>query len=192
MLGSATEAAKFRKFIDKIGNASGLFEKIDIRYFGQENSGPFEVDAYLDGAALGLNWVGYGVSQSLPILVEILFRDRGSWFSIQQPEVHLHPRAQASLGDAFFEMAMIDRKTFLIETHSDFMIDRFRMNYRKKRSAKDRSKIPVSQVLFFERREKRNTVTPIPISNHGELSADQPDSYRDFFIREEMRLIGTK
>jgi hypothetical protein len=190
MLGAETSAARFRKFIEKIGNASGLFEKIDIKYFNTEKTGPFEVDAFIDGEALSLGWLGYGVSQSLPIIVELIFRNPESCFAIQQPEVHLHPRAQASLGDAFFEMALLDRKTFLVETHSDFAIDRFRMNYRLRRPAKERAGLPASQILFFERRDKQNTVTSIPISQKGDISPDQPDNYRNFFIKEEIRLIG--
>jgi AAA domain, putative AbiEii toxin, Type IV TA system len=192
MLDSPEEERKFRQFVDRVGKASGLFEKIDIKYFARDKTGPFEVDAFIDGEGLSLGWLGYGVSQSLPILVELIFRERGSWFAIQQPEVHLHPRAQAALGDAFFEMAALDSKTFLIETHSDFTIDRFRMNYRSRRSAKARATLPTSQVLFFERRDKHNTVTPISIDQNGNMDSDQPDSYRNFFIKEEMRLIGPR
>jgi predicted ATPase len=125
------------------------------------------------------------VSQALPVLVELLDRKHGSWFAIQQPEVHLHPRAQAALGDVFFEMATSEHKRLLVETHSDFTIDRFRINYRK---SKDRK--PESQILFFERRDKHNTVTALPIDDTGELPEDQPSSYRDFFVGEELRLLG--
>lgn len=186
MLSSRNEAQKFGEFMTRVGKASGLFERIETTCFGAKNdsTAPFEVDAVVDGKALNLNWVGYGVSQSLPILVELLDRPRGSVFAIQQPEVHLHPRAQASLGDVFFEMAIRDKKGFLIETHSDFTIDRFRMNYRGKR------KVPKGQILFFERRDKRNVVTSLPIGPKGELSPDQPDAYREFFVKEEINLLG--
>jgi predicted ATPase len=142
------------------------------------------VDAVLDGTPLNLINVGYGVSQSLPVFVEIVSRPKGSWFAIQQPEVHLHPRAQAALGDAIFDMAVTDVKRFLIETHSDFTIDRFRLNYRRK------TRKPSSQILFFERQNKQNTVTPLAISAKGELPVDQPDGYRKFFIKEQMDLLG--
>jgi hypothetical protein len=175
----------FDAFMGRAGKLSGMFESIEIKKHGIDPAAPFEVDAVLDGEPLSLINVGYGVSQSLPVFVEIATRPKGSWFAIQQPEVHLHPRAQASLGDAFFEMAVTDNKRFLIETHSDFTIDRFRMNYRKKGTKK-----PDSQVLFFERRDKHNTVTSLPINAHGELPADQPDSYRRFFIAEEMSILG--
>lgn len=177
ILGSKKEAVKFKKFMEEVGKASGLFQKIEIKHFGKASeTSPFEVDAYLDGKALSLAWLGYGVSQALPILVELLVRPKSSWFAIQQPEVHLHPRAQASLGDVFFEMALRDNKTFLVETHSDFTIDRFRMNYRPSGRKRGKAKSPESQVLFFERKGGNNVVTSLPIGSHGEMPSEQPEN----------------
>jgi hypothetical protein len=190
MLDSEKDARKFHEFIKSIGDASGLFQQIEIKRFGNSETSPFEVDAYLDDVPLGLSWLGYGVSQSLPIFVELLDRPAHSWFAIQQPEVHLHPRAQACLGDVFFEMAVRDQKKFVIETHSDFTIDRFRLNYRRNQSTKKDTALPKSQILFFERRSRRNIVTQIPIGSKGELPADQPQEYRNFFIKEEMKILG--
>jgi hypothetical protein len=184
ILQSETEAKRFEAFIQRAGKASGLFESIQINSYGDGVTAPFEVDVVLDGKPLNVINVGYGVSQSLPVFAEIITRPKGSWFAIQQPEVHLHPRAQAALGDAFFEMSVGDGKRFLIETHSDFTIDRFRMNYRR------RGNKPNGQVLFFERKNKKNTITPLAISENGEFPTEQPDSYRRFFVKEEMRLLG--
>jgi AAA domain, putative AbiEii toxin, Type IV TA system/AAA ATPase domain len=184
-LRSKKAAVKFKEFIHRIGESSGLFQDVLTRSYGRKETAPFEVDIVLDDKALNLSTVGYGVSQALPVLVELLDRPRGTWFAIQQPEVHLHPRAQAALGDVFFEMAANERKRFLVETHSDFTIDRFRMNYKRARAHK-----PDSQILFFERRDKHNVVSALAIGESGELSADQPESYRDFFVREEIRLLS--
>jgi hypothetical protein len=185
MLGSKAEAKKFHAFMKHVGKASGLFQDVRIKNFGKGATAPFEVDVVLDGKGLSLSTVGYGVSQSLPVLVEILARGPGTWLAIQQPEVHLHPRAQAALGEVLFEMAARYSQVFLVETHSDFTIDRFRMNYRTERADK-----PEGQVLFFERREKHNVVTSLPISASGDFPTDQPQRYRDFFVKEEMRLLG--
>jgi hypothetical protein len=190
MLGSKEEAVKFSTFMAKVGKASGLFQSISIAPFGDmdDPTVPFEVDAVMDDKPLNLKWLGYGVSQALPILVELLDRQHSSWFAIQQPEVHLHPRAQASLGDVFFEMASREGKRFAIETHSDFTIDRFRMNYRRKKASKD--DLPVSQILFFERHKKHNIVTALSINANGDLPREQPEAYREFFVREQMKLLG--
>jgi len=185
MLNSKSQATRLKEFIEKVGKASGLFQDVRTQSFGRGANPRFELDIVLDGKALNILNVGYGVSQSLPIIVELLARDKGDWFAIQEPEIHLHPRAQAALGDVFFEMAVTDHKHFLVETHSDYTIDRFRMNYKNARSTK-----PESQVLFFERRDKHNIVTSLSIDKSGDLPIDQPESYRQFFIREQMNLLG--
>ena len=84
----------------------------------------------------------------------------------------------------FYAMALAEKKRFLIETHSDFMIDRFRTRLRKGRGKK-----PESQVLFFERRNQQNTVTPLAISSEGDMPTKQPRSYRDFFLKETLRVL---
>ncbi len=45
--------------------------------------------------------VGFGVSQVLPALVQAFYAPRGSTVWMEQPEIHLHPMAQASLADVF-------------------------------------------------------------------------------------------
>jgi len=185
MLNSKSQAIRLKDFIEKVGKASGLFQDVKTQSFGRGANPRFELDIVLDGKALNILNVGYGVSQSLPIIVELLARDKGTWFAIQEPEIHLHPRAQAALGDVLFEMAVTDHKRFLVETHSDYTMDRFRMNYKSGRPGKLES-----QILFFERRDKHNIVTPLSIGNSGELPTDQPDSYRQFFIREQMDILG--
>lgn len=189
VLGSQSEAKKFHEFMKGVGKSSGLFESISINRYGPSNDAPFEVDAVLDGKAVNLHWMGYGVSQSLPILVELFDRKEECTFAIQQPEVHLHPRAQAALGDLFYKAAADTHQRFLIETHSDFLIDRFRLNCRKAASKKMNTELPNSQVLFFERHNRCNTVTSLPISSDGNLPADQPRGYREFFIKEEATLL---
>jgi len=82
-------------------------------------------------------------------------------------------------------MGVSEKKKFLIETHSDFMIDRYRSRQRH-----HKGKTPTSQILFFERKKGRNSVTPLEISESGELPLRQPRSYRNFFIKEQMELLG--
>ena len=183
---SHQDAQKFKTMIEEVGENSSLYESIAIKPFGRGETAPFELDIVLDGKRLNLNNVGYGVSQSLPVIVEILARAQGQSFAIQQPEVHLHPKTQAALGDLLYTLAVTDKKQFLVETHSDYLIDRFRLNYRRH---KRKTKVN-AQVVFFERRNKRNHITVLPIDEKGGLPASQPKSYREFFVREEMRILG--
>lgn len=185
ILNKKSEAIRFEKFLKNFGQESGLFDRVSIVPYGKSSASPFELDVVLNDKALNISNVGYGVSQSLPVVVEIFFRNKGTWFAVQQPEVHLHPRAQACLGEIFFEISLLDHKVFLIETHSDYTIDRFRLAYKRH---KGKTK-PISQILFFERTKDGNKIHHIQISDKGELSENQPQNYREFFIREEMKLL---
>ena len=53
------------------------------------------------------------------------------FFLLQQPEVHLHPRAQAELSSLLATLASEGNRAFVVETHSDYMIDRARIEIRK-------------------------------------------------------------
>ena len=123
--------SEFHDFLMRIGTDTRLFDDVKTRDFTREKTSPFQVDVVINGRSMNLCNVGYGVSQALPVIVEVFARTKNSWFAIQQPEVHLHPRAQAALGDLFFEMATKANKRFVIETHSDYTIDRFRLNFKK-------------------------------------------------------------
>lgn len=185
LLDEGEKSKRFEKFLRRFGVESGLFRDVRIHKFGSASSSPFELEIVLESLPLNISSVGYGVSQGLPVMVEAFARGPGSLFAIQQPEVHLHPRAQASFGEMVFELASNERKRFIVETHSDFMIDRFRISQRESKKRKVES-----QVLFFERVSGKNVVASIPISDDGELADQQPKKYREFFLKEGLRVIG--
>lgn len=186
LLTSEKSAQKFSQFVQEFGKTSGLFESISVKKYGRSTTAPFELDIILNRRALKIGNVGYGVSQSLPIIVELFSRPEKTWFAIQQPEIHLHPRAQTALGDVFFNLAVMENKKFVVETHTDFIIDRFKLNYRKKNITHK----PDAQIVFFERTSDGNVLHPIKVLEDGELSDEQPEAYREFFVREQMRLLG--
>jgi predicted ATPase len=185
-LGAKKINSFFIDFVNNFGEQSGLFDSIKIKKFGKDNSSPFELDVLINDKSLKISNVGYGVSQILPIIVSIYSRPIGYWFSIQQPEVHLHPKAQAAFGEVIFQLAKNEKKHFLIETHSDYIIDRFRSNINQDASEQKLN----SQILFFEKNNLGNQIYPIPINEDGTISDIQPDSYRSFFIHEELKNLG--
>jgi len=65
--------------------------------------------------------IGIGISQILPVVVGALDVGTGI-LMVEQPELHIHPRLQTSLGDLFISQAQADGKTFIIETHSEHLL----------------------------------------------------------------------
>lgn len=176
---SVSSGRSFKDFLEQAGASSGLFKSISVKEYSSEDRAPFEIRIDIDKTSLTIDNVGYGVSQALPLIVEIYTQPKSTTFAIQQPEVHLHPRAQATFGDLIASVARDDDKTFLIETHSDFTIDRYRSNIKKNGNIS-------SQILYFERNGGANTITSIPIESDGSISENQPDGYRDFFLNESL------
>ena len=120
----------------EFGKRSGLFQNIDVRVLGGSMGNPFQLRVKVRGPNSNIIDVGYGVSQILPILVHILDPDVGkhqmTYSLLQQPEVHLHPTAQAELSTLLATMASEGNRAFIVETHSDYMIDRARIEIRER------------------------------------------------------------
>jgi predicted ATPase len=74
---------------------------------------------------LDLTSVGVGVSQLLPIIVLCLSAPVGRVILIEQPELHLNPALQQTLGDFLIACARSGRQ-LIIETHSDHLVSRLR------------------------------------------------------------------
>lgn len=169
--------------LNKFGKGAGLFESINVKHHGKRPSDPFQVCIKTQGPAANLVDVGYGVSQALPILVEVLKGERGQQFILQQPEVHLHPRAQAALGSFFVDAVSLQKKSFVIETHSDYLIDRIRYEV-----ASGKMMPEDVRILFFDRPSFNVKIWEISLDANGNL-LNAPPSYRGFFLDEEMRLM---
>jgi predicted ATPase len=65
--------------------------------------------------------VGFGVSQVLPVLVALLVAEPGQLVYIEQPELHLHPRAQHALAKVLVDAAKRGVRV-VAETHSDLLL----------------------------------------------------------------------
>jgi predicted ATPase len=66
--------------------------------------------------------VGVGVSQTLPILVQMAVMPEGARLILEQPELHLYPWVQAEIGRIICDEARRGGKQMIIETHSEHVI----------------------------------------------------------------------
>ena len=176
-----------KKRLEQFAIAAGLFDELNINSFGPSVGDPFQVlvrkpSAKLKGPWRNLIDVGYGVSQVLPVVTELLRDDAPEIFLLQQPEVHLHPSAQAALGTLLGEVAQ-NREMVVVETHSDYMINRVRMDVR---DGKGPLKPDQVSILFFERDELEVRIHSLRIDGSGNIK-NAPASYGRFFVEEMER-----
>ncbi len=176
--------------LEEFGKEAGLFNEISVKPLDHKESGPFQVQvrgfgkAKKKGPQRNLIDVGYGVSQVLPVITELLRQDVPPMFLLQQPEVHLHPSAQAALGSLFCQIAGPERQ-LVVETHSDHLIDRVRMDVR---DGVGRLKPEDVSILYFERDDLDVRIHSIRLDGEGNV-LDAPEGYRRFFVEETARSI---
>lgn len=166
------------------GRSSGLFRNLHIKRLGPNPGDPFQILVTVAGPRANLADVGYGVNQSLPIVVQTVVAAEHRRLLFQQPEVHLHPRAQAALGSLFAKFTAEGEKEFVIETHSDYLLDRVRMEVADSRISADKV-----MILFFHNKGGRSRIYPITLDRLGNI-LDAPKAYRRFFIDETVALIS--
>jgi predicted ATPase len=167
----------------KFGAESGMFQELAIKYLGEGPSSPFQIEIVMHGSSTNLIDVGYGVGQVLPVVIDSEVQAQGNILLMQQPEVHLHPRAQAALGSLFARLAATGDRAFVVETHSDYLLDRVRQEVANGVIAPDRV-----AVLFFDKPALETTIHLIELDELGNL-VDPPQGYRDFFLEEELNLL---
>lgn len=109
----------------------GLIESFLVRPISKDRQ-DYEVKVKTKGSAglVDLPDVGFGISQVLPVLVECFYAPANSIILMEQPEIHLHPRAQAFLADVMIDVINAredgqDRNIqLIIETHSEHFLRR--------------------------------------------------------------------
>lgn len=186
ILGEAPSSKQEESLISalaRFGAESGLFKNVAVRKLGNKPGAPFQLMVTVGGKPANLLDVGYGVSQAVPIVVQSILAAKERLLLLQQPEVHLHPKAQAALGSFFVDMVVDGEKHLVVETHSDYIVDRIRQEV-----AAGKVKPDAVQLLFFEKQGIETTIHPITIDELGNV-VDAPPSYREFFLREEMNLL---
>ena len=176
---------KLKSSLERFGRHTGLFSEISVRKLGNKEQDPFSIQVRTRGKLMNIADVGYGVSQVLPLFVMLSQSQSPTTYLMQQPEVHLHPTAQAALGDLFADfVSQKNSGRVIAETHSDYLIDRIRLAVRS--GTLGREKVAIH---FFRKYQHNTFVSEIKLDENGNYD-DPPSDFREFFIRERMKLAG--
>ncbi len=120
--------------------------------------------------------VGFGVSQLLPIIVESILSPPDSVLLIEQPEIHLHPRAQTLIGEFFVEIAKKRNKNLIIETHSDLIISSVATSV-----AKGDIKPSDVVIYYFDPKPEGTNIKKITINEDGQYENFPKDFFEERF-----------
>jgi len=121
-----------------------------------------------------LTHVGVGVSQVLPILVMCLLADQDTTLIFEQPELHLHPRVQTRLADFFLSISFMGKQC-IIETHSEYLINRLR--YRA--ASEEGGRVTESlKIYFVEMQDGHSMFREVHVNEYGAIQ-DWPEGFFD-------------
>ena len=113
-----------------------------------------------------------------------LIADRDNVLLFEQPELHLHPKVQTLLGDFFLSMALMDKQC-LIETHSEYLINRLRFRAAAANSDDIAQKM---NIYFVEKKNKRSEFRPVVVNEFGAIP-DWPEGFFDQSQDEAEQII---
>lgn len=115
--------------------------------------------------------VGFGVSQILPVLVQLFYAASGSVLIFEQPEIHLHPRAQSELADLFIEALQIREEgsprdvQLLVESHSEHFLRRLQRRIAEGKLTRDQTAL-----YFCKPGPDGSTIEELQIDKYGRIS----------------------
>jgi len=126
--------------------------------------------------------VGFGFHSVLPIIVSGLIAKEGEILIVENPEIHLHPRAQSELTKFLAKVSSCGVQV-LVESHSDHILNGLRIAVLDKIiSSEDLS------VLYFQN-DLENPVVKIPVLPNGGIE-EWPDDFFDQTNKDFDKLFG--
>lgn len=115
--------------------------------------------------------VGFGVSQVLPVVTLLQYVPEGSTVILEQPEIHLHPLAQAGLADVIIQAAMHRRVQVILESHSEHLLLRL-----QRRIAEEVVSAEDVKLYFCDAPGGVSTLTPLDVDLLGNIH-NWPDRF---------------
>lgn len=183
------------KSMEDVHQINGMLEDLDVPYQVRisKNSMVSAVKLYhtKSKVEVSLQDVGFGISQFLPFLVQSVV-SRNHSITIEQPELHVHPRLQADLADIFVRSIKPPyNNQFIIETHSEHLIlrllRRIRETTKKEQTDEGLTLSPDDiSVLYVDSDENGSKVLHLNVESDGEFSQRWPNG----FFMERTREMG--
>ena len=127
--------------------------------------------------------VGFGLSQTLPVVVALLVAEPEQLVYLEQPEIHLHPRAQANLAQLLVDAANRGVRV-VVETHSELLI-------RRVQSLIAEDKIDAEKVKMHWFSQDDNGFTKVTTAELDDTGAfgDWPEDFSEISLQEESRYL---
>jgi predicted ATPase len=127
--------------------------------------------------------VGFGYSYILPIIVSGLIAKKGEILIVENPEAHLHPKAQSRLTQFLAKISRCGVQVF-IESHSEHILNALRI------AVLDKIVTPEGlSILYFQQSEQQPVAIQIPMKVNGGIE-EWPEGFFDQMDKDFERIFG--
>jgi predicted ATPase len=126
--------------------------------------------------------VGFGYHSVLPIVVSGLIAQEGEILIVENPEAHLHPRAQSRLARFLAKVSSCGVQVF-IESHSDHILNALRI------AVLDKIVNPEDLSILYFQQNSEQPVVQIPVQPNGGIE-EWPEGFFDQMDKDFERLFG--
>lgn len=159
----------------------GLIHHFEIEEIKKEsNLYRVSVQRSTDSERVLLPDVGFGVSQVLPVVVICYYVPRGSTILLEQPEIHLHPRAQEALADVLIDAVEKQDVQIIVESHSEHLMRRL-----QRRIAEEKLAANDVALYFCNAKNGASELVPLELNLVGEI-----ENWPTGFFGDEMNEIA--
>jgi predicted ATPase len=143
----------------------GLIEEFRVEEIGSNsNRWQARVRTRKQSSEVLLTDVGFGISQVLPVVTLLQYVPEGSTVVLEQPEIHLHPLAQAALADVIIQAAMHRRVQVILESHSEHLLLRL-----QRRIAEETIASKDVRLYFCDAPKGESTITKLEVDLFGNI-----------------------
>ncbi|SFF68033.1 Protein of unknown function [Duganella sp. CF458] len=167
------------KYLNTLNIASSI-ERVDLSAYHTS----LQVTDSTTGVRSNLADVGFGASQVVPVIKGCVSRSNGPLF-IEQPEIHLHPKAQSQLADLICESSAT--RQLFVETHSEHIINKARILILEKKI-----KPEDITIIYVNKTKSGSAITQIGIDSEGEFTKAWPQGFFDERYHDTMTLLRLK
>ena len=148
----------------------------------------YEVKVRTNGSKSFVNLpdIGFGVSQVLPVLVQLFYAPANSTILMEQPELHLHPKAQSDLADVVIDAIKAHENgsprniQLVLETHSEHFLRRL-----QRRVAEGVISEDDIAIYFAKITDTDSTLEPLKLDTYGNI-----ENWPENFFGDEMEDIS--
>ena len=172
------------------GRLSSLVQRVTRTELTAETVPPqsVEIKSLLSKGSVNIVSEGFGSNSLILLFHQLVSAEDDATVLIEEPEIHLHPKAQAELAEVLAETAKAEDKQIIMTTHSEHLVERLLLLV-----AEGTLKADDLAVYSFSKDEKGECfAAEIEVTENGQVEGGLTDFYANNLDTLDRRVKALK